>query len=265
MKRLDIPRLESALKELPLGWPLLYRQRVTSTQDLALAQAQAGAAEGVLVLAEEQTAGRGRAGRSWWAPSGTAILSSLLLRPRLPHTRLGHIGMIAGLAITDALWQVARAKATLKWPNDILLADKKLGGILIEARWVGDRLDAVVLGLGLNVSVSFPPHSPLAAEATSLAAEGFDVPREELIIAYVRAFASYYRRVHRGWSPTATWAARLDTLGRPVRVITATDTWDGVAESVTEAGELIVRRGEERLTIRAGDVSIRYTGHEEAT
>ncbi len=258
---LDLEFLRSRLQGLALGWPLHYAYRTTSTQDEARAAALAGAAEGLLVLAEEQTAGRGRAGRSWWAPPGSAILSSLLLRPTfLPSRHMAYLGMIAGLAVCDTLEELAGLSPVLKWPNDILLGDKKVGGILVEALWNGDAVSAVILGLGLNVNTYFPPHHPLATIATSLAAEtGHQCAREPLIYGYVYHLGQYYHRLQEGWSPLNAWQERLITLGRPVRVDEGSRSWEGIAEAVTEEGALVIRRGSERVLLHVGDVSVRHT------
>ncbi len=254
---MDIAYLEARLQNTRLGRPIIYRQRVTSTQDIAQKAAHTGVPEGLLVLAEEQTAGRGRAGRSWWAPPGTAILSSILLRPSFPPEHASYIGMIAGLAMSDALAEVARITIALKWPNDLLLEGRKLGGILVESLWKGSRLDAIILGLGLNVSVRFPPHSPLHGQATSLLEVGIRVEREPIIVAYVGHLSEYYARLHAGWSPMRAWAARLETLGKPVLVVQGGSKWEGVAVDVTPRGELVVEAMGKRHLVQAGDVSIR--------
>lgn len=252
---LDISWLESQLRGRALGWPLLYHPRVPSTQDVVRRAALEGAPEGLLALADEQTAGRGRQGRSWWAPFGTAILSSLLLRPFLPPQRLGQVGMVAGLAMGDALERVAGVATALKWPNDILLANRKLGGILVETLWEGERLQALILGLGLNVTVSFPPDSPLHGQAISLREAGYRVRREPLLVAYLDALEGYYARLQAGWSPLDAWAGRLSTLGQRVSVHDGVETWEGLAEGVSEEGALLVRRGEELVTVRAALVT----------
>ena len=257
---MNLDKVSRALYGHRLGWPIRYEVRVTSTQDVAREAALAGAAEGLLVLAEEQTAGRGRAGRSWWAPRGSAVLSSLLLRPSLPKERLGYIGMIAGLAVMDALNAMGVHPVHLKWPNDVLLHGKKVAGILLESVWEGDHLNAVILGVGINVNAHIPPTLPFASTATSLADEGHDVSREDLIIAYVLALERYYARVHAGWSPVSEWARHLHTLGKRVRVLEPESEWEGVAVGVTEEGALQVRRGETLVVLRSADVSVRTVG-----
>ncbi len=256
---LDLEFLHNRLSTLSLGHPIHYQYQVTSTQDVAREKALRGAEEGLLVLAEEQTAGRGRAGRTWWSPPGTAILSSLLLRPQLPPTHLGYIGMIAGLAVIDALTDLPGLEPTLKWPNDILLHGKKLGGILVESLWEGDELDALILGLGLNVNTYFPPTHPLAGEATSIFMEtGHPCAREPLIYAYVFHLSEYYHRIHQGWSPVPLWKEHLETLGQRVWVDEGHTHWEGIAEDVTETGELVLRRDGERVLLRVGDVRVRH-------
>jgi len=254
---LNVDVLSRALRGHRIGWPLYYVERVSSTQDVARKLAQERAAEGVLVLAEEQTAGRGRAGRSWWAPAGTAILSSLLLRPSLAPQHLGYLGMIAGLAVVDALRSVGSIPSLLKWPNDILVQGKKVAGILVEIMWTGEKVQAVILGVGINVRAHIPANLPFAREAISLLDAGFDVSREDLVIAYVRAFETYYDRVLKGWSPVRLWARHLHTLGKRVRVVDSHGTWEGMAEDVSEDGALLVRQGTEVRVLRAADVRVR--------
>ncbi len=255
---MDLAYIQKHLRDHRLGWPVRYFRQVTSTQDIVVAAATVGAKEGLLVLAEVQTAGRGRGGRSWWAPPGTAILCSLLLRPRLPPSRVSWLGMITGLAVLEALDHVACVSAALKWPNDVWLHGKKLGGILVDILWHGDEVDAAIIGMGLNVTTSFPAHSPLSKEAISLRQVGVTVEREALLVAYVHSLARFYTRLLRGWSPVNMWRQHLCTLGRSVRVITATGAWHGWAEDVTEQGELIVRRDKDRVIVRAADVHLRH-------
>ena len=255
---MDLAYLQGQLKGRRLGWPFLYYARVSSTQDVVAAAAAEGAAEGLLVLAEEQTAGRGRSGREWWAPPGTAILGSLLLRPRLAPQRVSWLGMIVGLAVTDAVHQCTGLPAALKWPNDVWLFGRKLGGILVEAMWHGETLDAVIVGLGLNVTTSFPPSSPLRERAISLQAAGVTVRREGILVTYLTRLGEYYDRLLAGWSPVALWRERLCTLNRPVYVLKDEERWEGWAEDVTELGELVVRRGNNRVVVQAADVHLRH-------
>ncbi len=182
----------------------------------------------------------------------------MLLRPTLPRERLGHIGMIAGLAMSDVLQTIVGVDARLKWPNDIVLEGKKLGGILLESLWSGEHLEAVILGLGLNTGIRFPPSSPLYGEAISLIEVGRDCAREPIIVAYMMFLADYYAQVNGGWSPLSEWKKRLITLGREVEVFERGRQWAAWAEDVTEEGALVLIHNGERVLLRAGDVRVRH-------
>ncbi len=260
---LNVDVLSRALRDHRLGWPIRYVESVSSTQDVVREEALGGADEGLLVLADLQTAGRGRAGRSWWAPWGTAVLSSLLLRPVLPPERLSYVGMIAGLAVVDALRSVGSISACLKWPNDVLVQGKKVAGILVEVLWEGTQVHSVILGVGINVRGHIPADLPFAQEATTLHDAGYEVAREDLIISYILALEQYYNRVTAGWSPVRAWTRRLHTLGKRVRVEDVGTTWEGVAEDVTEEGALRVRVGKDIRVIRVGDVRVRTVEDDE--
>lgn len=191
---------------------------VDSTNRIAAALARDGAADGLVVLADHQTDGRGRRGRSWEAPPGSSLLASVLLRPPPPLVTLA-----AGLAAADACAEVAGIVTELKWPNDVLAAGgAKLAGLLAEA--VGD---AVVVGLGLNVDWGA---TPLPAGATSL---GRAVDRVALLAAWLRGLAEPGDVLSR-------YRSRCATLGRRVRVELPDGTVEGVATDVDDEGRLVV-------------------------
>ncbi len=160
-----------------------YHRRAGSTNDLALAWAQSGAPDGALVLADEQTAGRGRGSRRWVTRPGSALAMSLVLRPKPAEQEvIPRFTALAGLGLIHALaaWGL---RAALKWPNDVLLDGKKIAGVLVEADWRGERLDALVVGMGVNVSPgAVPEPDQLRTPATSVAdALGKPVDRWELL------------------------------------------------------------------------------------
>lgn len=243
-----------------LGRPALVFERIGSTNDLARDYARAGAADGLLLLAEEQTAGRGRLDRSWWAPPRTALLMTLLLRPALALAQAGQLTMCLGLGAAEGIAEVTGVTAQLKWPNDLLVGGRKLGGMLTELDADGGQLNYAVLGLGLNVNVDFardgaPPD--VAALATSLLREtGREVDRVTLLAAILSRTEGWYDRALTGESPHEAWAARLDTLGRRVRVTTTVGALEGVAVGVTPEGALLVRDyGGAVRTVWSGDVT----------
>jgi len=205
-----------------------------STNRYLLERAAEGTPEGVVAVADEQTAGRGRLGRSWIAQPGAALLVSVLLRPRVPVERLHLVTIAAALAALDALPGI---DARVKWPNDVVVDDRKLAGILAEA----DAAGAVVVGMGLNVRVDLIPDE-LRAIATAV-----DVDRRALLVDWLVHFD---RRLASLDDVRGDATARSATLGRRVRVELAHETFEGVATGLTDEGYLVV---DERV-VQAGDV-----------
>jgi BirA family transcriptional regulator, biotin operon repressor / biotin---[acetyl-CoA-carboxylase] ligase len=249
-----------ALSNLHTPWRVLYLEQTGSTNDVARGHARRGAGEGLLVIAEEQTGGRGRLDRSWWAPAGACLLMSLLLRPAIPAAQSGRLTMCLGLAAVEGIEDTTGVVAGLKWPNDVVLAGHKLGGMLAEAELAGESIAYAVLGLGLNVNVGF--HGPgvppgLSATATSLsAALGHPVARASLLSSILARFEHRYTRLLAGESPHDAWAARLVTLGQRVTVSGGEGILAGAALGVTPEGALIVRddAGREHV-VWSGDVT----------
>jgi BirA family biotin operon repressor/biotin-[acetyl-CoA-carboxylase] ligase len=232
-------------------------RRVTSTQVWVRTWAQMGAREGLVLIAREQTAGRGRLDRSWQSPPGGLYLS-LLLRPPIPLARANQLTMLVSLAAIDACRQVAGLQANPKWPNDLLLGRKKLAGVLTELENDGHRLRYAIIGLGLNVNNDFSG-SELADTATSLRmAAGQDIDVDSVADAFLAALGRRYTDFLAGISPHHAWARNLEPLGRRVRVErTGRPPLRGIAESVSPEGALLVRDDAEALhTVWAGDVVI---------
>lgn len=250
--------IERALAGVEFVRQVVYLPQVGSTNDVAQALAAEGAPEGTLVIADEQTAGRGRLGRQWVAPAGANLLLSLLLRPALPPRQALRLTMIAGLAAVEAIEQTSGLTARLKWPNDIWLNGKKAGGILAETRLVDEQLEYVIIGLGLNVNADLSAHAQLAGLATSLRMESEQQQDRLLLLrTLVERFADWYGGIR---SPRLreAWAGRLITLGQPVEAHAGRQMVSGLAEAVDEDGALLVRAEDGQLhRLSAGDVSLR--------
>jgi len=259
MPDLSAETISRALSTRRLGRPAVFFEQTGSTNDAAHNLARDGAPDGLLVVADEQTAGRGRQDRSWWAPRGTCLLVSLVLRPALPLALAGQLTMCLGLGAVEGISAETSAGAVLKWPNDLLLAGRKLGGMLTELETAGGQLNYAVLGLGLNVNVSFDSFAApgaLVGSATSLMAEtGREIDRLALLVAILSRTEAWYERTLRGESPHAAWAQRLDTLNRRVTVSMIGRRLEGVATGVTPEGALLVRDdGGTTHTVWSGDV-----------
>jgi len=181
----DVERFQSlqAARHVVLGEPLHFFLETTSTNDVALEAADAGAPHGSTFVAEVQTKGRGRHGHTWTSPAGENLTFSVLLRPRLEVERAGGIALVVGLAVREAVARrVLAARVGIKWPNDVVVGSQKLAGVLVESRLRGSRLDALVVGVGINVHMRDMPEE-IRPIATSLALLSDPSPcREELLI-----------------------------------------------------------------------------------
>lgn len=249
----------------PFFSPLEVIERVPTTMARAAELGEAGAPEGATVVAEEQTAGRGRLGRSWVAPPATALLVSVLLRPALAPADLWLVASLAGVALVDAVDELARKaprrpRAGLKWPNDLLLDGRKGAGLLAEAGMRGGRLDWVTLGMGVNVNQS-PEDLPseVAEQATSVAlAIGAGVDRAGLLGAWGERFLAGYGQLAAGatGAALAAYRGRLQTLGRQVRADRlGGGPVVGTAVDLTDGGNLVVLTGTgARVEIATADV-----------
>ena len=227
-----------------------------STNTALVEEARSGAPEGLVLVADHQTAGRGRLGRTWSAQPGTALLVSVLLRPPLPIDEVPVVLMAAGLAACDGVEAAAGFRPGLKWPNDLVVGDRKLAGLLTEA--TGGADPGVVLGLGINVTAAAYPVD-LAGEATSCEeVSSRPVDRGDLLVGFLTALESRYSTVLSAGRETTLAAYRSDsaTLGRRVRVeLTTGPPLEGSANRLADDGQLVVvdDAGAEHL-VSVGDV-----------
>ena len=217
-----------------------YVEFCSSTQDLADALAREGSPEGTVVLAEAMERGRGRMGRRWVAGRG-GLWVTIVLRPRL--TGVTHILSLAvGVAVARAIEEVTGVGAGVKWPNDVLIGERKVAGILIEGRAEADRLQYVLVGVGVNVNNELPEE--LSSTATTIArVVGRPVPRLPLLVSTLRNLDHLYGALSRGEVGYVldVWRRLSTTLGREVRAVTPDGEVVGVAEDVAEDGALMIR------------------------
>lgn len=252
--------LQTALTTQVLGRPLRYLPSVTSTQDVARAAAEAGEPEGLAVVAGQQTAGRGRAGRSWWSPPTGGLYVSLLLRPQVAGEQIAWLTMCLALGAVAGVEQVCGLAPDIKWPNDLEVRGRKLAGILAEGAFDHGRLSFAVVGLGLNANVDFEGHPDLQASATSLRAElGRPVDLTALLAAVLAHTERHYLALRRGVSPLPAWRARLATLGQAVEARGSDGRLiAGQAVDVLSDGALCIQLADNRVEIvRATDVTLR--------
>lgn len=279
-KALNIEALQQQLETVFFanGERLRYAPVLDSTNTVAMRLAQEGiAGEGFVVLTDSQTAGRGRLGRQWVDTFGSNVLSSTVLKPRFP---LSLLVMIASLAVVDMIDAVCNVTATIKWPNDVLIEERKVAGILIET--THERMGQLIAIMGIGVNVHSSPiktevEQNLAKKAITLEeACGHRVSRETCIAQVLKYIESSYlslqketsssippgtdRDVSANWGPASRlirerWRSRLSTLGRTIEVRQGDTVVSGIAEDVDDSGELFLRRHSgERVSIMWGDI-----------
>ncbi|MBN1640610.1 MAG: biotin--[acetyl-CoA-carboxylase] ligase [Anaerolineae bacterium] len=258
MSTSELTQIYDLLTTTWLGRSARILASVGSTMDVARAWAEQGAPAGAMVLADEQTAGKGRLARSWWAPAGTGLLLTLVLRPRLVPRQAQRLTMICSLAVCDAIGSVGDLCPRVKWPNDVLIGGRKVCGILTELGLTGDQLDYALVGIGVNVNLDLGQAPPLMAPATSLSAEtGRRVSRVDLLAALLGGLERRHDALEAGHSFHAEWARRLATIGQRVCVTSGTDQWLGDAIGVDEDGALLLRTEGAVQRVLAGDVTLR--------
>ncbi len=257
MGQLTVQSIRKGLHTEFVGQQVVCLDSVSSTNDAAKRQAREGAPEGTLVVAEEQTAGRGRQGRRWIAPAGSSLLTSLVFRPSFPPAGLPHLLMASGLAVAQAIEGSTGLQVRLKWPNDILLGGKKAGGILIESGLTGETIDYAVVGIGLNVNLDVAQVPEIVASATSLSQElGRRIPRLKVLHSLLHAMEREYLLLSSGESPHGRWVARLDQLDQELKISTPWGKESGLLERVGEDGTLFLRRADgTEAPITVGDVT----------
>jgi BirA family biotin operon repressor/biotin-[acetyl-CoA-carboxylase] ligase len=244
------PRVEGA----PAWEPLLLAD-TASTNDVAREQGRKGAREGFVVAASRQTAGRGRLGRSWESPPNRGLYVSILLRPEFPAAQAGQLTVLSSLATADAVEAVAGLRPKIKWPNDLMIANRKLAGLLIEAKSKGNRLDFAVVGIGLNIRHQAADFTPEVREtATSIClATGQLHRRADLLVALLQAFAKRLKQPFE--QAREAWTASSLTLGQRVTLTTVRGPKHGQAVGMDESGALLLRDDSGAVeAVTAGDM-----------
>jgi BirA family biotin operon repressor/biotin-[acetyl-CoA-carboxylase] ligase len=255
-------RLAALLETKRLGRDARVFDQLDSTQDEARRLAAEGCAEGVLVWAQEQTAGRGRLDRRWLSPPGAGLLFSVVLRPPLPPEAAAFLTIAAGVGVASALREVVGAGPAirLKWPNDAYLDGRKLGGILAEAEVAGGAVAHVVLGVGINLlrpPGGYDPGLENEPAALSDALGSYALLDQAVVLArilggiegaYDLVIADELERVRRRWVELS------DTIGRPVRAELDGGLVEGTAVDLAPDGGLVIEAGGQRLTVRSGEV-----------
>lgn len=254
--------IQAGLGTQEIGTKIHAFPTVDSTNTVAFQLALKGAYEGEVVAVESQTAGKGRMGRQWESPPGVNIYLSIVLRPASPPSKIPLITLMTAVACAEGIEETTGVLPAIKWPNDLLIDEKKVGGILTEADMEMDRINFVIVGIGINVNMSgstFPPS--IKHTATSLReALGKQVSRIRLIQALLKQFELWYTRFKegRGGAITKRWEELAKIRGKHVSVDFMGETVRGTALEIDADGALVVQEpGGEVKRIMAGDVHVR--------
>lgn len=253
--------LKSRMKSRWAGASLACYQEVDSTNDQAKRLAEAGAPHGTLVVAETQTAGKGRRGRGWVSPEGTGVWMSLLMRPEIPPAHASMLTLVMALAVAEGIEAETGLETLIKWPNDIVISGKKVCGILTEMSAELDCIHYVVTGMGINVNMEEFPDE-LSGKATSLRIEtGRTLSRSAVIASVMEKLEPFYEEfaTHGDLrNLTEPYLKRLANRDRQVTVLSPGGSWEGTALGINEKGELLVRTGDGTVnSVVSGEVSVR--------
>jgi len=257
----DAKALQSLLTGRKIGCRLHYEETVDSTNRVAMCLAQEGAPEGTVVLADRQTAGRGRMQRSWQSPPGCNLYFSIILRPAIPLHYAAQITLLAGVAVAETISAVCQERVGIKWPNDLLIGGRKVCGILTETRMAKDVIDSVIVGVGLNVNMKGTDFDPThRVTATSLREEtGRDHSREDLLLFLCERFELWYEIFLRdGFAPVRDgWLARTEMAGKRLRVLFRDEVREGAFAGIDTDGALLIADEQGAVSrITAGDATI---------
>jgi BirA family biotin operon repressor/biotin-[acetyl-CoA-carboxylase] ligase len=240
---------------------IIVYDSVESTNDLAMSLATKGEiAPGTALVADQQTRGKGRLGRTWESPAGSNIYMSLIIRPELEPKDTTMLTVLAAVAGVRAIQRSCDIPVSIKWPNDLVISNKKLGGILTEVRADPDRVGLAVIGMGINVNMDFRGLPDVIRDiATSVRIEtGKKHPRNEIIIQLLKEFEHWHSILKKeGKKPLLdAWRTNSSTLGQKVNVMMHDVSWSGIAEDIDDNGMLILKmRSGKRKTISSGDIS----------
>jgi BirA family biotin operon repressor/biotin-[acetyl-CoA-carboxylase] ligase len=247
--------IQSGLNTKIIGKKIIIMETVTSTMDEAFRLGMENCPEGTVVCAEAQSKGRGRMGRVWTSPKGKGLYFSFVLRPSLPLNQLAQLTLMSAVALAEAIEGISDLKPSIKWPNDILLGNNKLAGILTELRAESDQVKFVVVGIGLNVNASLHQLTPGASSLKVAAGKSFN--RAQVFQAILQSLEKWYVKLlnHEFAGVMEEWKKRTATLNKRVRITDPTGIIEGEAIDLDEDGALLIRKDNGFIIKKtAGDV-----------
>jgi BirA family biotin operon repressor/biotin-[acetyl-CoA-carboxylase] ligase len=257
----DLEALKESFTGKLFGHNFYFYSETTSTNDKAFSLGTADAPEGTAVIADSQSGGKGRFQRSWYSPPGVNIYTSVILRPKIESFKASQIPIMAGVAVAQVLDSLCPGKIKLKWPNDVLLNEKKVCGILSQAKIIGGKIDFIVLGIGINVNIGYNQFSEeLRGSSSSLVMEtGKEISRQELIISIYENLEKWYKQLLRkGFDEIKKrWLEIAPMIGQTVQVIFQEESVSGRVAGLADDGSLILfSKGNKEIKVSAGDATI---------
>ncbi|MBQ7886715.1 MAG: biotin--[Clostridia bacterium] len=249
-------KIQSGLETAWAGCEIVCFEEIDSTNKYARKIARENAKHGTLVIADKQTAGRGRRGRGWISPEGEGIFMSLIVRPDAPPAQAAKLSLTLALAVAGAIERETGLDARIKWPNDIVIGGRKVCGLLLEMDATAEKVESIVAGVGINVhQTAFDEEIARTASSLDLLS-GRRVSRSAVVRAFLEEFENAMALSHEAMMDA--YRARSATIGRRVQVIGLDGTYTGTAQGITESGTLLVEdeTGETREVL-AADVSVR--------
>lgn len=254
--------IASRLHTKRIGKEIYYFSKIDSTNQYAKKLGEEGAPDGTIVIADEQTKGKGRSGRHWVTPPGSAIAFTILLRPKLPPASISMVTLVKGLAVCNAIRELYHLPVGIKWPNDVVIDGRKICGILTEMSAEVDGVHYIVIGTGINTNVdSFPDE--IKDVATSLKIQlGRPVDRAEVLVRVIEFFEEYYEKFEEDGDLRRlqdTYNEELLNMNEGVRVLDPKGEYTGVALGIDPGGQLLVKRDDtgEIVKVWSGEVSVR--------
>ncbi len=248
--------LERMLDTKTIGKKILFFEEVDSTNNKAK-QIALEEKEGTVVISEMQTSGRGRRGREWHSPKG-GIYVSFILKPNMSPEKAPQITLVSSLALVEALNSMfQKLNAKIKWPNDVLISGKKISGILTELSSDMEKINYIVVGVGVNISTGI---NNLPENATSLKLE---LKEDISVKLFLKSFLEHYDSIYQEYLTgdidqiIKRWKNNSDTLGKKVKIIGINETYEGLAKDIDENGALILQTKDKEIKVYSGDVSLR--------
>ncbi len=252
--------LEHQITTKIFGKQIYYKEEIDSTNTEAKRQAMEGAPHGLLILAEQQTMGKGRLGRSWSSPKGTGIWMSLLLKPDFKPEKASMLTLVTALSVTDAIRKGTGLEAWIKWPNDIVVNRKKVCGILTEMNALANQIYYIIVGIGINVNTKEFPEE-IREIATSLQIEkGMTIQRSLLISKVLEELEKNYEQFLQAGDLKfllEKYNKRLINCHKQVKMIGSSGTFAGTAKGINAKGELLIQTDNGLVEVRSGEVSVR--------